>query len=341
MAFRLLSCDGGGVRGYISSKLIQALNTATNGKLLDNVQGFAGTSTGGLISIALANNVPIDTVVGIYENDAAKIFTKNGWFSAEERQAVLEAHLSGEQPMPESPGIWGSAYKATGLVEILSPYLKQTTFGEVKPLLAVNTAQLWDTGETPAQWTPQTLNNQNIGGKFNDVKLLDGALATSAAPAYFPPHNIDGFGYFADGGTFANNPVLNGIEVAVASGHAKHLQDVEVISIGTGVSPEGIPPKAISEPLDWGATYWMRPFKRSGAPAMALLNMTLDLASQNLGKITDNLLSNCIVRINPLLSAPVALDEYTKKDYEIMDEAIKSAMASNDWNTAVNMVNSW
>ncbi len=340
MAFKLLSCDGGGVRGYISSKLIQALNTATGGKLLDNVDGFAGTSTGGLISIALANKVSIDTVVEIYANDAATIFTKNGWLTKDQLEAQYAAMESGE-PMPESPGIWGAAYKATGLVKILSPHLGDTTIGQVDKMLAVNTAQLWDTSMTPPQWSPQTLNNKGIGGNFAGIKLLDAALATSAAPAYFPPHDIPNFGYFADGGTFANDPVLNGIEVAVASKLASGLQDVEVISIGTGISPEGIPPQAITDPLGWGATYWLRPFARKGAPAFALMNLTLTAASMNLGKITDNLLSDQLVRINPLLSKPVALDEYTKQDYAIMDEAIKSAMASEHWNKAVKMVNSW
>ncbi len=331
------------MRGYISSKLIQALNTATGGKLLDKVDGFAGTSTGGLISIALANNVSIDTVVDIYTNDAATIFTKNGWLTKEELQARFEAQAGG-QPMPESPGILGSAYKATGLVKILSPHLGTTTIGQLKKLLAVNTAQLWDTSRTPNQWMPQTLNTEGVGGDFSNVQLLDAALATSAAPAYFPPHDIPGFGYFADGGTFANNPVLNGIEVALSKPGVNGLADIEIISIGTGVSPEGIPPKAITNPLDWGASYWMRPWARDGAPAFSLLNLTLDAASQNLGKITENILHNQLVRINPVLSKAVALDEYTKADYQIMDEAIDAVINGQNtyhWNDAIDMVNRW
>ena len=340
MAFKLLSCDGGGVRGYISSSLIQALNTATHGKLLNNVQGFAGTSTGGLISIALANGVDIAKVVDIYKNDAAKIFTKNGWFTEADRRAQVNAAMLAGSEL-EGPGYLGSAYKATGLVEILTPYVGDNTFGDVKKVLAVNTAQLQDTSLTYPRWTPQTLNNCKVGGDFGAVKLIDAALATSAAPSYFPPHDISGMGYFADGGTFANDPVLNGIEVAVAGGHASSITDVEVISIGTGISPEGVAEGDVGQPLDWGVTTWMWPWASGGVPATALLNLTLDLASQNLGKITQNLLKKQITRINPVLTKPVALDEYTAKDYAIMDEAIKSAMASNDWNTAVNMVNSW
>lgn len=339
MAFKLLSCDGGGVRGYISSKLIQALNSATGGKLLDNVQGFAGTSTGGLISIALANNVGIDAVVGIYTNEAATIFTKNDTLFSDD-EAVRKSHV-GDVELLEGPGYLGSAYNATGLVKILSPYLKQATFGDVSKMLAVNTAQLWDTNLSPARWTPQTLNNRGIGGSFDDIGLLDAALATSAAPTYFPPHEIAARGYFADGGTFANDPVLNGVETAIASNEASGLTDIQVISIGTGISPQGISPKSVGVPLDWGVSYWMRPWERDGAPAMALMNLTLDAASQNLGKITTNLLGDALVRINPVLPSPVALDEYTPKDYAIMDAAIKSAMASTDWNKAVNMVNSW
>lgn len=340
MAFKLLSCDGGGVRGYISSSLIQALDKATDGKLLNNVQGFAGTSTGGLISIALANGVSIDDVVNIYKNEAATIFTKNGWFTEADRRAQVNAAMAAGGEL-EGPGKFSSAYNATGLVKILTHYVGTKTFGDVKKVLAVNTAQLQDTSLTPPRWVPQTFNNCKVGGDFGAVKLLDAALSTSAAPCYFPPHEISGLGYFADGGTFANDPVLNGIEVAVAGGHASSITDVEVISIGTGISPEGIAAGDVGQPLNWGVTTWMWPFASGGVPATALLNLTLDLTSQNLEKITQNLLKKQITRINPVLTAPVALDEYTPKDYAIMDEAIKAAMASDDWNTAINMVNSW
>jgi patatin-like phospholipase/acyl hydrolase len=76
MTFRLIACDGGGIRGYISSTLIRDLDSETGGKLLKSADGFAGTSTGGLISIGLGAGVAIGTIQNIYATRAAEIFKK-------------------------------------------------------------------------------------------------------------------------------------------------------------------------------------------------------------------------------------------------------------------------
>ena len=343
MTFRLLSCDGGGIRGYISSTLIKNLDTATNGKLLANVNGYAGTSTGGLISIALGAGVSIDTLVDIYTNDAAEIFTKNTWFSAENsEQAQLRAEL-GEQAELAGPGFFECEYTSAGLHKLMSKYLGQKTFGDVSGrMIAVNSAQLENTADTPARWSPATLNNMKVGADYSGTSLVDAALATSAAPTYFPPHQIGSSGYFADGGTFANNPVLNGVEVALSSGMAGSLADIQVISIGTGLSPVGISSAAVGNPLDWGATTWLWPKASSkGVPALALLNLTMSLSAENAGGVTERLLGGNLVRVNPVLAAPVPLDGYSKQDYQHMDAAIKAAMAGPEWQKAINLINGW
>ncbi len=335
MAFRLLSCDGGGIRGYIVSTLIQQLNKATNNKLLNGVSGFSGTSTGGLISIALASGVSIDDMVNIYATKAAEIFTKNSWTSKTKQEQEMAA-LTG-------PGFLSCEYTSDGLRKVLSPYLGSKTLGQIgTAMLAVNSAQLYDKSDNPARWSPATLNNKTIGADYSQVQLMDAALATSAAPTYFPPHLIPSLGYFADGGTFANNPVLNGIDTALAANLASSIADIEVISFGTGISPQGITEAGIGNPLDWGVSSWLWPKKTdTGTPATPLLNLTLDLAAQNLGEIAQRMMGPSLVRINPVLPAPVALDEYTAQDYKIMNEAIQAAMNSPQWAQAIQMVNCW
>jgi patatin-like phospholipase/acyl hydrolase len=339
MAFKLLTCDGGGIRGYLSSRLIQELDMATGGKLLANVQGFAGTSTGGLISIALATGMKIADLVNIYKTEAATIFDKNGWTTEADRQAQLRTALA--DAAVGGPGKFGTAYTAKGLNKVFAPIVGTKTLDDVAPLLAINTAQLWDTDLATPRWMPRTLNNRGVDRVPGSVKLLDAALSTSAAPTYFPPHEIAGMGYFADGGTFANNPVANGIEVVLSSGAAASQTDIQVVSIGTGLSPQGIEASSIGDPLDWGLTYWMWPFASNGVPATALLNLSLDASAENLGSIAGNIMGGNLVRIQPVLKKPVPLDGYTKKDYAIMDDAVKSAMASEAWKHAVNMVNGW
>src|SRR5262245_9236130 len=54
--YRILSCDGGGIRGVITAKLLQALDPS----VIKNIDLFAGTSTGSIIALGLASGVPID-----------------------------------------------------------------------------------------------------------------------------------------------------------------------------------------------------------------------------------------------------------------------------------------
>ncbi|MDB6182672.1 patatin-like phospholipase family protein [Paracoccus fistulariae] len=341
MTFRLLSCDGGGIRGYISSTLIARLNKDTGGKLLDNIDGYAGTSTGGLISIALAAKVSIDTMVSIYENDAGKIFTENSAYFARNAEKSRQVAQLAQQPLA-GPGIFECQYTANGLHDTLLPYLGQTTFGDITDkLLVINAARLDNGDPAGGSWTPAYLNNCGIQADYSDISLLNAALATSAAPTYFPPHNIPGLGFFADGGTFANNPVLNGVLVALASGRAATLSEIEVLSFGTGSTPVAISEKAVGDPLSWGVTRWLWPTASDGVPATPLLGMMFDLSANNIADIAGIIPNGKMVRINPPLPAEVPLDGYSAQDYHYMQQAIDAAINSSQWQDAVALVNSW
>ena len=71
--FLILSCDGGGIRGLITAMIIQQIDQQTG--FLDKVDLFAGTSTGGIIALALASGLPISKIVGLYSNNCSQIFT--------------------------------------------------------------------------------------------------------------------------------------------------------------------------------------------------------------------------------------------------------------------------
>ncbi len=64
-----------------------------------------------------------------------------------------------------------------------------------------------------------------------EIKIVDVALATSAAPTYFPRHPI-GPNEYVDGGLFANDPSLIGLHEADYM-FKKNIQDVHILSIGT------------------------------------------------------------------------------------------------------------
>src|SRR5215469_16297585 len=74
--YLILSCDGGGIRGYLSSLLLQQLNNDLGifGTNNQNINLYAGTSTGGLIALALAYGKSIDDIVQLYKTEGPNIF---------------------------------------------------------------------------------------------------------------------------------------------------------------------------------------------------------------------------------------------------------------------------
>ncbi len=70
--YLILTFDGGGIRGLIPALLVQQLDQELN--LLERVDLFAGTSTGGLVAIGLASDVPVSSLVDIYMTKGAEVF---------------------------------------------------------------------------------------------------------------------------------------------------------------------------------------------------------------------------------------------------------------------------
>jgi len=134
------------------------------------------------------------------------------------------------------PGILVCQYVSTGLQKIANQLLGSQKLSSVQRFVAVNSARLWNPDVN--SWEPSTLSNGKSNA-YREVNIVDAALATSAAPTYFPPHEIPGFGYFADGGVFANNPTVVGVAEALANGLVSDLGSLRVLSLGTGTSPVG------------------------------------------------------------------------------------------------------
>ena len=305
MTIKILCCDGGGIRGLITALLIQNLEEIFEG-FIDTADGFAGTSTGGLIALGLTRGQPIDDIVDIYKTKGAEIFTPNGWTGTKPDldEPTDEAPLAG-------PGIRVCQYKSDGLRKLAEQMLGSDALRDAKKMVAVTAAQLWDEGSD--SWRPRTLSSLP-DNDFRGVSMVDAALATSAAPTYFPPHEISEYlGYFADGGLFANNPALTAISEALAGGLADTLSDIRVLSIGTGKDPQGIPPAVFEKyrPLSWGTSKWLWPASwGSHVPAMAMIGLMFDATAASATAAAEQLLGGAFCRANVPLDKPYALDDY-------------------------------
>ena len=349
MAFRLLALDGGGIRGYMTARIMHRLEQDAGVDLTAKavVDGYSGTSTGGLLAIGLANDHTPAKLAQLYKDKAQTIFEPNRnrevvWVI---RQAAR--FVPGLLELIEGVGIFSSQYVADGLHRVCHDLVGDAVFGDFDPdrVLAVNTAAMKIPG-TVEGWTSTTMCNHPLSrsriGDSRRIKQLDGALSTSAAPSYFPPHKVvaDGtsLGFFADGGLFANNPVMNGIAVAIATEKAD-LQDMRVLSIGTGIDTTGIPQQVFRKPRGFGILEWLG--LQEGVPAGALLNITMTASADNMTWVSGNLLGDSIVRLNPRLPRPVPLDGISARDFATMDAAVDDLVQSERWPDAVAMVQSW
>jgi uncharacterized protein len=246
---RILSIDGGGIRGIIPAMVIQAL--LGERKAQDVFHIIAGTSTGGIIACGLAKPNPIDIqdVIELYVKHGGEIFRKcllqpiHYLYDPKYRPNALEQYLTEK---------FGGTYLSdVSDVELLVPSYAISLPVENPP------------GNTCA---PMFFRSWQARGRqladptkrgAHDFKLAAVGRATSAAPTYFPPAQIENRAgqSFAmiDGGVFANNPALCAIVEAI---HLYHSRKLLVVSIGTGSEPVRIDAAAARH---WGEISWAVP----------------------------------------------------------------------------------
>jgi predicted acylesterase/phospholipase RssA len=219
--FKILSIDGGGIRGIIPAFWLTSLESeldANSGSTLhDAFDIFAGTSTGSIIAAGLAIGKSADEIRKLYETKGSSIFSC---------------------PLLRNPlRYWGAlrpAYSGAGLEKVLNSEFKTRKLGDVpKPkrlLIAAfrggsRTLKLFDSADPLDQ----------------DYLLRDIVRGSCAAPTYLPAQNIEIAALnqlLLDGGLAANNPAALALAVAFKDGHLP--EDVLLVSLGTGVSQRPI-----------------------------------------------------------------------------------------------------
>jgi uncharacterized protein len=72
--FKILAIDGGGIKGLYSAKILEHLENRFNCSISDHFDLICGTSTGGLIGLALAMKIPASKISEFYEQYGKVIF---------------------------------------------------------------------------------------------------------------------------------------------------------------------------------------------------------------------------------------------------------------------------
>jgi uncharacterized protein len=237
---RILSIDGGGIRGVIPGtilmqleKIIQKMDTKSSGKLGDYFDLVAGTSTGGILSCLYL--MPGDDGKAKYSaEDAVNLYLKNG-------HTIFDRTLM--EKLSSAGGVIHEKYRADPLSGLLQQYFGEETLDHfIRPSLITS----YEITDRKAIFFTST--DAKDGPLFN-FKIKDVARATSAAPTYFPPANIQsvlGQSFsLVDGGLYANNPALCAYAEARKTDFPKFLndsskpdkptaKDMIIISLGTG-----------------------------------------------------------------------------------------------------------
>ncbi len=216
--FRILSLDGGGIRGLYGSHILQRCEAElTGGRLIcDYFDMIAGTSTGGIIAIAAGLRFPAQSIVDFYTLDGRRIFPPlpKSWLSRKWRQINSLSSLQLDYRQLE---------------ESLKFRFGSRLFGECQTRTVI-----------PAFMMPKTeiavFKTDHHVDFSNDWRSPAWriARATSAAPTYLAGLEDEPSGkIFIDGGVWANNPIMVAIVDAMTS-YAVSPSQIEVVSIGTG-----------------------------------------------------------------------------------------------------------
>ena len=293
--FKILSLSGGGYRGLYTAEVLKELENHLKSKNTDDCIAnyfnlITGTSIGGIIALALAYEIPTEDIAKIFDDKGQTIFTKQSKFNLF--------------------GIFKAQYNSDILKNILVDWFGDALIGDLKHPVVIPSIN-YTTGSPVVFKTP---HHKDFKRDWRQ-KIVDVALATSAAPTYFKRHRIGNCEYI-DGGLFANNPSLIGLHEADKFFECL-VEEVKILSIGTLSSKETINPKTNKQGglTDWGEGKFYE-------AAQNIMDITLSSQQLFLDQIVRHRIGDNLVVIDNILtessSSYVGLDKTTDSAKEIL-----------------------
>lgn len=275
--FKILSIDGGGIRGVYSAHILKKIEEEFEIKLHDYFDLIAGTSTGSIIAAAIACNVPLDEVEKIYIEKGSLIFTKRKNIGI------------------SCKGLFNSIYDSKELKKILNNKFRDKKLKDVDKRLIIPSTDIFN-GKV---FIAKSKYHCDFV-RDNNINVADAVLGSCSAPVFFEPHYTDNY-LLVDGGLWANNPTLIAVIDAIKRCN-KSLSDIKVLSIGTGLyKPE------FNKAKKWGII--------NGWETKKLIDFIFSLQSQAADNYVSLLLQKeQIKRINYESSIPQTLDDCSQID---------------------------
>lgn len=234
---KILSIDGGGIRGIIPALVLTEIETKIGRSISECFDLFTGTSTGGMIALALSRNngsgkpqYSAKEIADMYQNRGKEIFSRSLW-----------------KGVSSVGGLTDERYSHKGLEKVLDDYFQDDSMGTSLVNTLVTTYDIQD--RTP-------LFFKSWKDEHRTVPMKHVARAASAAPTFFEPALVSVSGkekVLIDGGVFINSPSVSAyVEAKRLFPHDEFL----VVSLGTG---ELIRKISYAEAKDWGKAGWLLP----------------------------------------------------------------------------------
>jgi len=246
--FRILSLDGGGIRGVFAAAFLAEIEKQLDSPLASYFDLIAGTSTGGIIALALGTGRPASLIEEVYHHQADAIFTprpitrkrSRDWTYFRLLRRLIGRRLAvdlKEIDRLSFDSLFQAKYRVDGLARALHGVFRDEILEDAMRRLVVPAVDLLD-GKTVVFKTPHL----PYLTRDRSRKVLDLALATSAAPTYFHAHAIEAGHAYVDGGLWANNPAMIAYAEAVKISRCCSRPedptfspgDIRMLSIGTG-----------------------------------------------------------------------------------------------------------
>ena len=240
--FKILSLDGGGIRGAFTAAVLQEIENRLQRPVGDYFDLVAGTSTGGLIAAAVATGMSASKIVEFYKEKGPGVFTPRPKYKPKKyahKIGMPIARFVTENTVGlQLDDALQTKYAGEPLRSAIEGVFGQQLVGDITRCRLLVPAVDITAGRTVVFKTP------HIPGMTRDrhYKLADILMATTAAPTFFPHAILGESGAIVDGGLWANNPSLVAYTEAMKIRECANrdvdpsfdFSDIHVLSIGTG-----------------------------------------------------------------------------------------------------------
>jgi hypothetical protein len=224
--FRILSIDGGGIKGLFPATVLAELERRYLGGA--SIAGYfdlvAGTSTGGIIALGLGAGLTASQMTNIYLTRGAEVFPKPSNTAWGRLQALWEG--------ARSYVLYN--YEREPLEALLTTALGDKLLGDSTVRLCIPAFE----GKHSEVFVFKTPHHPDY--KFDRFEPMVKVALATAAPTYFRTLEHNGY-KMVDGGVWANNPVMLAIIEAMICFDIDRSQ-IDVFSLGCGDDPYIVSP---------------------------------------------------------------------------------------------------